>query len=147
MGMSMHNITRVFGSALVAFTLAAACTEPSGGGGITGESHVVHLDVSVTGGTACFDVALADVDSTTPGPQYECAVSDVRNAGMPNEVETILPACNNVMAPASSTNRPCWSVQVDTASCTVSPSLALVIERNEAPATTTRVVADCVSES
>lgn len=141
----MHDASR--GLCSVLLTLVA-CTEPSGGGGgITGESHVVHLDIPVgVNGTACFDAPLLDVDSTTPGPQYECSVSDVGNPGAPNQTEVILPACNNAMTPASSTNKPCWSVQVDTVNCAVAPSLSLVVERAEAPSAGTHVIADCVSE-
>jgi hypothetical protein len=97
-------------------------------------------------GSPCFDVPLADADPNTPGAQYDCAVSDVRNPGTPNQVETVLPQCNNSMAPQSATNKPCWSIQVDTVNCGGTGSLSLVVERTEAPPADVHVIADCVSE-
>src|SRR5690606_12344871 len=64
-------------------------------------------------GSPCIDGNLADVDPVTDGPQYDCSVSDVRNYGKANQTEEVLPQCNNAQAPASSTNKPCWSIQQD----------------------------------
>jgi hypothetical protein len=98
-------------------------------------------------GSPCIEGNLSDVDPTTPGDQYDCSVSDVRNFGKANQSETVLPQCNNDSAPASSTNKPCWSIQMDTMNCTVAPNLTLKIERNEAPAADTHVISYCVTEA
>jgi hypothetical protein len=50
------------------------------------------------------------------------------------------------MSAPASTNKPCWSIQVDTMNCAASPNLAIVVERTEAPAADTHVIVDCVSE-
>lgn len=129
---------------VVALVVSAACTEPAGGGG--GNSRVVTIDVPVMGGSPCFEAQLADADAATPGDQYECSVSDIQNQGMPNQTETVLPACNNTSDPASSTNKPCWTIVTDAMTCTAAPSLALKIERSDAPSATLHVVASCVAE-
>ncbi len=98
-------------------------------------------------GSPCIEGNLADVDPTTPGDQYDCSVSDVRNFGKANQSEAVLPQCNNADQPASSTNKPCWSIQTDTMNCTVAPNLTLKIERNEAPAADTHVISYCVTEA
>ena len=97
-------------------------------------------------GSPCIDGMLADVDPATPGPQYDCSVSDVRNYGKANQTEEVLPACNNTAAPASSTNKPCWSIQVDPM-CSGPGMLTLKVERNEAPANDTHVISYCVTEA
>lgn len=96
-------------------------------------------------GSPCIDGNLADVDPTMAGPQYDCSVSDVKNYGKANQTETVLPQCNNAGTPASSTNKPCWSIQVDP-QCGGPGMLTLKIERNEAPAQDTHVVSYCVTE-
>jgi len=98
-------------------------------------------------GSPCIEGKLADVDPTTPGPQYDCSVSDVRNYGKANQSETVLPQCNNLMAPASSSNKPCWAIETDTMNCTSGDHLTLKIERNEAPAPDTHVISYCVTEA
>jgi hypothetical protein len=96
-------------------------------------------------GSPCIDGKLADVDPMTAGAQYDCSVSDVRNYGKANQTETVLPQCNNTATPASSTNKPCWSIQVDP-KCGGPGMLTLKIERNEAPADDTHVISYCVTE-
>ena len=98
-------------------------------------------------GSPCIEGKLADVDPDTAGPQYDCSVSDVRNYGKANQTEEVLPACNNTATPASSTNKPCWSIQTDTMNCTAGDQLTLKIERNEAPAADTHVISYCVTEA
>ena len=98
-------------------------------------------------GSPCIEGKLADVDPDTAGPQYDCSVSDVRNYGKANQTEEVLPACNNTATPASSTNKPCWSIQSDTMNCTAGDMLTLKIERNEAPAADTHVISYCVTEA
>jgi len=89
-------------------------------------------------GSPCIDGKLA-----TP---YDCSVSDVRNFGKANQTEEVLPKCNNDATPASSTNKPCWSIQVDPM-CSGPGMLTLKVERNEAPAPDTHVVSYCVTEA
>lgn len=98
-------------------------------------------------GTPCIEGNLADVDPETPGPQYDCSVSDVRNYGKANQTESVLPQCNNDADPAASTNKPCWSIQTDQMNCTAAPHLTLKIERDEAPALDTHVISYCVTEA
>ena len=74
-------------------------------------------------------------------------MSDVRNYGKPNQVEEVLPQCNNAGAPASSTNKPCWAIETDTINCTAGDHLTLKIERDQAPAPDTHVISYCVTEA
>lgn len=98
-------------------------------------------------GSPCIEGNLADVDPETPGEQYDCSVSDVLNFGKANQTETVLPPCNNATDPASSTNKPCWSIQTDMMNCASEPHLTLKVERNEAPAGDTHVISYCVTEA
>lgn len=112
----------------------------------TGLVLIAQLLKSVLG-SPCIDGKLADVDPNTPGPQYDCSVSDVANYGAANQVETVLPACNNAATPASSTNKPCWSIETDLANCTAGSHLTLKVERTTAPDQNTHVVSYCVTEA
>ena len=97
-------------------------------------------------GSPCIDGTLADVDPNTPGPQYDCSVSDVTNFGKTNQMETVLPACNNAGTPASSTNTPCWAIETDTANCSAGQHLTLKIERNNTtPPPDTHTISYCVT--
>jgi hypothetical protein len=97
-------------------------------------------------GSPCIDGNLADVDPNTPGNQYDCSVSDVKNYGKANQTEEVLPQCNNATSPASSTNKPCWSIQVDP-KCSGPGMLTLKVERDVAPAPDTHVISYCVTEA
>jgi hypothetical protein len=122
-------------------TSSTACQQDLSGA-LTQFAQLIRTQI----GSPCFDIPLADVDPTTPGPQYDCSVSDIRNPGRANQTEAVLPQCNNAMSAPASTNKPCWSIQVDTMNCAASPNLAIVVERTEAPAADTHVIVDCVSE-
>jgi hypothetical protein len=98
-------------------------------------------------GSPCIEGNLADVDPNTPGPQYDCSVSDVRNYGKANQTEVVLPQCNNATNPEASTNKPCWSIVPDPENCSMAPHLTLKVERNEAPAPDTHVISYCVTEA
>ncbi|CAN5888221.1 hypothetical protein BH11MYX2_BH11MYX2_06810 [soil metagenome] len=76
----------------------------------------------------------------------DCSVSDVQNLGEPNQVETILPACNSDTNPS---NTPCWRIATDTVNCAMAPgNHTLKIERGSASAAPdTHVIANCVTES
>jgi hypothetical protein len=95
-------------------------------------------------GSPCIDGTLADVDPNTPGPQYDCSVSDVTNFGAANQMETVLPACNNTTDPTMSSNKPCWAIEMDPM-CATTSHLTLKVERNQAPAPDTHVVSYCVT--
>jgi hypothetical protein len=97
-------------------------------------------------GNPCFERTPADVDPEMPGAQYDCTVSDVRNPGKASETEVVLPQCNDAALPASSTNKPCWSIQPNPEQCALAPHLGLVVERHEAPSSDTHVIAACVVE-
>jgi len=96
-------------------------------------------------GSPCIDGTLADVDKNTPGPQYDCSVSDVTNYGKANQQETVLPECDNLGTPASSTNKPCWAMETDTANCAAGQHLTLKVERSQAPPPETHVISYCVT--
>jgi hypothetical protein len=102
-------------------------------------------------GSPCVDGTLADVDPNTPGPQYDCSVSDVIHFGMTDAVETVLPACNNTTNPHASTNAPCWAIELDSQAmppqmCATPTHLTLVIERgNTTPAPDTHTISYCVT--
>jgi hypothetical protein len=97
-------------------------------------------------GDPCIGGTLADVDPNTEGPQYDCSVSDVRNARTPMQVEEILPACRET-GPGQYANKPCWRIAADPMNCTKAPHHVLKIERDVAPAPNTIVFANCVTES
>ncbi|MEO6776818.1 MAG: hypothetical protein ABI467_28030 [Kofleriaceae bacterium] len=91
-------------------------------------------------GSPCIDGTLA-----TP---YDCSVSDVQNYGKANQVETILPECDNTTTPASSTNEPCWAIETDPM-CSAGQHLTLKIERGSTPAPPdgTHTISYCVTEA
>jgi hypothetical protein len=85
------------------------------------------------------------IDGTLAMP-YDCSVSDVQNYGKANQVETILPECNNTSAPASSTNEPCWAIETDP-QCSSASHLTLKIERGSTatPPDGTHTISYCVT--
>ncbi|MDB4962076.1 MAG: hypothetical protein JWP01_2075 [Myxococcales bacterium] len=94
-------------------------------------------------GDPCIEGKLADVDEATPGPQYDCSVSDVTNIGKPNQAEAVLPQCNT-----GNTNTPCWRINVDLMNCPASDHFTLKIERGgQTPPPETHVIAYCVTDA
>ncbi len=89
----------------------------------------------------CIRGTLMDIDPNTPGPQYECSVSDVQNPYGASPVETIIPACT-----ASSSVKPCWRIAEDAEECTEAPHHILKIERTVVPPDNTHIMASCVTE-
>ena len=85
------------------------------------------------------------IDGTLAMP-YDCSVSDVQNYGKANQVETILPECNNTTTPASSTNTPCWAIETDP-QCSSASHLTLKIERGSSatPPDGTHTISYCVT--
>lgn len=90
----------------------------------------------------CFDSNLADVDPATPGPQYECTVTEVRRPpGQPEQELDVLPSCDRG-AP------PCFRIEEDPVQCSYTaadPHLKLVIERSAAVDPTVHLKAACVT--
>ncbi|HEX7838789.1 MAG TPA: hypothetical protein VF469_15035 [Kofleriaceae bacterium] len=77
-------------------------------------------------GDPCIKGKLADVDPTTPGPQYDCSVSVVTEPGQADQMEQILPLCTP--QDATATNQPCWHLTTDPANCPRSDHLKLAVE-------------------
>lgn len=129
-----------------ALLMVAGCTDGGGGGGGGGmTSHVATVEFMAPDGGACIDGELADVDSDTPGPQYDCSASDLRGFGTASQTETALPACNDASAPEMATNKPCWAIVAESATCPMTPHLRVTIERTEAAAADTLVRVQCVA--
>ena len=90
-------------------------------------------------GSPCIDGKLA--------VPYDCSVSDVQNFGKPNQTEHVLPECNNMTTPMSSTNKPCWAIEQDPVNCAMSPMMqTLKVERDQAPPPDTHVISYCVTQ-
>ena len=89
-------------------------------------------------GSPCIDGKLA--------MPYDCSVSYVVNFGKPNQQETVLPECDNMAAPASSGNKPCWAIEVDAANCSGPGNLTLKVE-DPAPPQNAHIISYCVTES
>jgi hypothetical protein len=121
--------------------LLANCADDSGSSGPGITTHVVTFEFPAAMGATCLDAELADVDATTPGDQYDCSVSQIIVA---TQMEAVLPQCNNLTSPSSSTNRPCWAIESDSASCPSGAQRKLAIERAEPPPDAT-IKAQCVA--
>jgi len=94
-------------------------------------------------GNPCLEGKLADVDPETPGPQYDCSVSDVQRFGQEDQIETIVPQCNSAIS-----NKPCWRIDTDPDKCVNSPNNHIIIfERDETPPPDTRSIVYCVTEA
>lgn len=94
-------------------------------------------------GDPCIEGKLADVDPKTPGPQYDCSVSQVT----PMQPELLMPKCTP--EDASATNQPCWHISTDLANCPNADHFTLKIEKDKANPplpTDTHVIANCVTE-
>ncbi len=90
----------------------------------------------------CFDSNLADVDPVTPGPQYECSVTEVSRVPGRSEQELgVLPSCDRG-------GPPCWRIEEDAVQCSYTaadPHLKLVIERSGAIDPSLHIKASCVT--
>ncbi len=100
-------------------------------------------------GDPCINGTLSDVDLDTPGPQYDCSVSDVTNVGKPTQAEDVMPACDG-----TNSIKPCWKIQKDTMNCpaqnpdgTPNAQFVLKVERAETPPPETHVIAYCVTDA
>jgi hypothetical protein len=91
----------------------------------------------------CFDSDLLDVDPATPGPQYECSVTEVRRRpGQHDEELSVVPPCKG-------DRFPCWRIEEDADQCgytRANPHLKLVVERGGVvPDPDLRIKAACVT--
>jgi len=129
--------------AIALVLVLAACTDESSsssGPGVT--THVLSLEFPASMGATCLEKELFDVDPNTPGPQYDCSVSQVVIA---TQAETLIPQCNNLTSPVSSTNKPCWAIELDTANCTSATHEKLAIERTDPAPGDSNIKAQCVT--
>jgi hypothetical protein len=91
----------------------------------------------------CFENDLLDIDPSTPEPDYECSVTEVRRRpGMDDEEVAVLPGCD--------TGRfPCWRVEEDALHCgftNADPHLKLVVDFGTvSPDPDLRIKANCVT--
>jgi hypothetical protein len=90
-------------------------------------------------GPPCFAGPLADEDPRAAGAQYDCMVSVVDSQDP--APERSLPACDR--EDASATNKPCWHITADPASCPNGSHLTPVVEGLETLATDAYVSASC----
>ena len=95
-------------------------------------------------GDPCIEGKLADVDPSTPEPDYECSVSSVTNPSLPTRMETIMARCPT--GGGGPSDPPCWELVLDEASCPNSDHFTLKIERQDTLPADTHVVANCVTE-
>jgi hypothetical protein len=100
-------------------------------------------------GDPCIDGKLADVDPTTPGPQYDCSVSSVTTdpaTGLQTEV--LMPKCNP--DDGSGATAVCWHLVADPANCTkndpTSQHISLKFELKDMLPKDSHIVANCVTE-
>jgi hypothetical protein len=101
-------------------------------------------------GNPCIEGKLADVDPSTPEPDFDCSVSSVTNPTAANRTETILARC-----PANggaATDPPCWHLVQEQpvngvyAQCPLSEHYLLKIERQDTLPPETHIVANCVTQ-
>lgn len=74
---------------------------------------------------------------------YDCSVSDVTGFGTRNQIESVLPFCNDTTTPASSTNKPCWAIAPDPQACVTGNQLKFWVERSEPLSPETTAIAYC----
>ncbi len=91
-----------------------------------------------------------DADTTNPGIQLQCTVSDVQEADTGSSVETVMPACpmSDPATPAPSGPRPCYWFDKNTTSCPAPDTgYELNVVRTTPPATGTSVDVQCALKS
>ena len=93
----------------------------------------------------CFQLPLLDADPVTPGPQYDCTVSEIRRVpNQPDQELRVIPQCT-----AGNPRIPCWNIVEDGAHCGfvgTRPVLRLSIERGgEIPTPDLHIKASCVT--
>ncbi len=92
-------------------------------------------------GDPCIEGDLADVDPTTAGDQFDCAVSFVQDQGKPTQHETVVPACDGSLS-----NKPCWHLVSDTVNCHNGLHLTLKVEGQDSAPQNTHIIANCVTK-
>jgi hypothetical protein len=97
--------------------------------------------------TPCIDgdVDVTDQDTTMPGTQLQCDVTDIVDPDTAQESQTVVPRCpmTGAMTPDPAGPRPCWWVGAD-ASCPA-PNLSLHVERATAPPAGTTLRMTCTT--
>ena len=93
-------------------------------------------------GDPCIEGMLADVDPDTAGDQYDCSAAYVQNFGKPNQMETVLPTCNDALS-----NKPCFHLIEDATKCPNNSHLILKVEEASAAPTGTHLIANCVTQA
>ncbi len=78
-----------------------------------------------------------DIDPDAPGIQYDCSVSDVQRLGQADQVEDVLPVCDD-----AASNTPCWRAIAD-ATCGGDDPIALEVVRDSSPPEGSQVIAYC----
>lgn len=91
-------------------------------------------------GNPCIEGQLSDADGDPAnGIQWSCSVKDVYNEGEPGETEQTIPECD-----ASASQKPCWRMVEDLASCPDTPTnLSIEIVREGADPDDTNVKVRC----
>lgn len=111
--------------------MVAACGDD---GGVTIDARGPTETIQVVPGTPpCFTGALADVDMTMQGAQYDCTVTRTATG-------KAYPKCNDQTIPARSTNQPCWAIAANAGDCTTGNHYELQI----IPMITEEASAQCV---
>jgi hypothetical protein len=95
-------------------------------------------------GDPCFETQLADADPSTPAPDYDCTVTDVRRVASGADQElAVIPPCG------TNPTIPCWRIEEDAVQCAytqTNPHLKLVVDRGGVvPPSDVHVVASCVT--
>jgi hypothetical protein len=93
----------------------------------------------------CFEAQLLDVDPSTPEPDYDCTITDVRHIpGKADEELAVIGRCD-----ATHSVIPCWHIEEDAVNCSYTktdPHLKLVVERNGVvPPADVHIKASCVT--
>jgi hypothetical protein len=112
--------------------VVAACGDDGSSGSKDAAGNVEMLHVT-PGTPPCFMAALADVDSTMTGAQYDCSVTRTATG-------KVYPKCNDQQIPARSTNQPCWAIATNAGDCTTGSRYELQI----IPQITEQCDAQCV---
>lgn len=92
------------------------------------------------------DVDTRDIDTSAPGTQLDCTVTDIQNQGTSSETSSLLPACKMTSAgmPDPSSPKPCWWADQNATNCpTTSTHFEIKFERTSPPATGTTTAVEC----
>ncbi len=97
----------------------------------------------------CIQGTLADRDPVAPGVQADCAITEVRNPGGPDEKHRSLGECDNAGTPEASSNLPCYLLAENEAACAATPQhleVEIYYPPNDAVPPDTMIHAYCAGE-